>query len=74
MPSGRPMGKSSHKARGGLINSMCSLTNPNTNNHKEFMIIKLNKLTQQELPKSDKKMERDSRGIGEGYERARRGI
>ena len=34
-----------------------ALTNPNTDNHKEFLIIKLNKLTQQALPKSDEKME-----------------
>ena len=34
-----------------------ALTNPNTDNHKEFIIIKLNKLTQQALPKSDEKME-----------------
>ena len=33
-----------------------ALTNPNTDNHKEFMIIKLNKLTQNPLPKSDKKL------------------
>ena len=37
-----------------------ALTNPNTDNHKEFIIIKLNKLTQQALPKSDKKMENKS--------------
>ena len=34
-----------------------ALTNPNTDSHKEFMIIKLTKLTQKALPKSDEKME-----------------
>ena len=34
-----------------------ALTNPNTESHKKFMIIKLTKLTQQALPKSDDKME-----------------
>ena len=34
-----------------------ALTNPNTESHKKFMIIKLTKLTQQALPKSDEKME-----------------
>ena len=33
-----------------------ALTNPNTD-HKKIMIIKLTKLTQQALPKSDEKME-----------------
>ena len=34
-----------------------ALTNPNTESHKKIMIIKLTKLTQQALPKSDEKME-----------------
>lgn len=39
----------------GILLIVAALTNPNVNRHKEIMKIKLNKLTQQPLPKSDKK-------------------
>ncbi len=40
----------------GILLIIATITNPNTDRHKEVMKTKLNKLTQNPLPKSDKKL------------------
>ena len=40
----------------GILLIAAAITNPNTGRHKEVMKIKLNKLTQHPLPKSDEKL------------------